>query len=238
MDVYILEVLFGILIESPTLFFFSLPPSQVFYLFCAALYYFTMNQKDTVVDHIDVADSSRSSDLGEKGVAKNAYPLNDEDYVVTFKTWIVVAIMASAYGVSMINPRILCFELTVLQVSFWIVPTIAVISTQVATRLGDPSAGIWFTSLYTATNTIAFMICGANSDLFGRRWFLIMGNVLLLVGHLMCGLAQNATTMIAGFAIIGFGAGNAQLAAFALPELLPNKWRHSKLQFLKNIMIE
>lgn len=25
--------------------------------------------------------------------------------------------------------------------------------------------------------------------------------------------------------LIGFGAGNAQLAAFALPELLPNKWR-------------
>ena len=24
----------------------------------------------------------------------------------------------------------------------------------------------------------------------------------------------------------GFGGGNAQLAAFALPELLPNKWRH------------
>jgi MFS family permease len=32
--------------------------------------------------------------------------------------------------------------------------------------------------------------------------------------------------IISGFAIIGFGAGNAQLAAFALPELLPNKWRH------------
>lgn len=32
--------------------------------------------------------------------------------------------------------------------------------------------------------------------------------------------------MIAHFAVNGFGAGNAQLAAFALPELLPNKWRH------------
>jgi len=85
---------------------------------------------------------------------------------------------------------------------------------------------VWFTSLYTMCNAIAFMICGANSDLFGRRWFLIGGNVLMLVGHLMCGLAKNATTMIAGFALIGFGAGNAQLAAFALPELLPNKWRH------------
>lgn len=35
--------------------------------------------------------------------------------------------------------------------------------------------------------------------------------------------------MITSFAFIGFGAGNAQLAAFALPELLPNKWRHSAI---------
>jgi MFS family permease len=70
------------------------------------------------------------------------------------------------------------------------------------------------------------MICGANSDLFGRRWFLILGNALLFTGYLMGGLAKNTTTMIAAHAIIGFGAGNCQLAAFALPELLPNKWRH------------
>jgi len=69
------------------------------------------------------------------------------------------------------------------------------------------------------------MICGANSDLFGRRWFLIMGNAFMFVGFMLCGRATNATMMIAGFAIIGFGAGNSQLAAFALPELLPNKWR-------------
>lgn len=31
--------------------------------------------------------------------------------------------------------------------------------------------------------------------------------------------------MLAAMSLIGFGAGNAQLAAFALPELLPNKWR-------------
>jgi len=47
-------------------------------------------------------DLSNSGDSGEeKGIAaKNAYPLNDEDYVVTFKTWIVVTILASAYGVN------------------------------------------------------------------------------------------------------------------------------------------
>jgi MFS family permease len=108
-----------------------------------------------------------------------------------------------------------------LQVSFFIVPAIGVISTAVATDLGDPSAGLWFNSVYTICVAIAFMICGANSDLFGRRWFIIMGNVLMFTGFMAAGLAKNTTAMIAGFTLIGFGAGNVQLAAFALPELLP-----------------
>ena len=120
--------------------------------------------------------SSHVSSNEEKGErSTNVYPMRDEDYVVTFKTWIVVTILASAYGVS-----------------FWIVPAIAPIGTQVATKLGNPAAAGWFTSLYTICNAIAFMICGANSDLFGRRWFLIGGNILLLLGHLLCGFAQNS----------------------------------------------
>ncbi|KXL47944.1 hypothetical protein M433DRAFT_76769 [Acidomyces richmondensis BFW] len=75
------------------------------------------------------------------------------------------------------------------------------------------------------TVTIAFMVCGANSDLFGRRWFIIGGNVLLFIGFIVGGTANTNKAAIAAFALIGFGAGNAQLAAFALPELLPNKWR-------------
>lgn len=47
----------------------------------------------------------------------------------------------------------------------------------------------------------------------------------MFTGFIMGGAAQNNSTMIASMAFIGFGAGNAQLAAFALPELLPNKWR-------------
>lgn len=70
------------------------------------------------------------------------------------------------------------------------------------------------------------MICGANSDLFGRRYFIIAGNVIIFIGFLVAGLANNTKQFIAGMSLIGFGGGNCQLAAFALPELLPNKWRH------------
>ena len=133
-------------------------------------------QEKTDIRQAERDAASHESSNEEKAVqAENVYPMRDEDYVVTFKTWIVVTILASAYGFS-----------------FWIVPAIAPIGTQVATQLGNPNAAGWFTSLYTICNAIAFMICGANSDLFGRRWFLIMGNVLLLLGHLLCGLAHNS----------------------------------------------
>ncbi|KAF2640004.1 MFS general substrate transporter [Massarina eburnea CBS 473.64] len=96
-----------------------------------------------------------------------------------------------------------------------------------AVELGSLAAeGTWFTSVYSLAGTIAFMVCGANSDLFGRRAFILFGNVLMLVGSIMGGTSHSVSQTIAAHAILGFGGGNCQIAAFALPELLPNKWRH------------
>ncbi|KAI1864224.1 hypothetical protein JX265_008595 [Neoarthrinium moseri] len=153
---------------------------------------------------------TENSSEPEKGLKKQDYlTQTDEQYDVTFKTWIVVCILSLSYGIS-----------------FWIIPALSACQTQVATRLGNVTDQAFFLPIYTLTITIAFMVCGANSDLFGRRWFIVGGNVLLFIGFLIGGSAKNTTQMIAAMAIIGFGAGNAQLAAFAVPELLPNKWRH------------
>lgn len=70
------------------------------------------------------------------------------------------------------------------------------------------------------------MLCGANSDLFGRRAFILLGNVLILIGSILGATSHSISQTIAAHAILGFGGGNCQIAAFALPELLPNKWRH------------
>ncbi len=67
---------------------------------------------------------------------------------------------------------------------------------------------------------------GANTDLLGRRWFLVGGNIICVVGHIVVGTAKSANAVIAGMAIAGFGGANCQMAAFSLSELLPNKWRH------------
>ena len=70
------------------------------------------------------------------------------------------------------------------------------------------------------------MTCGANSDLFGRRSFILLGNFLVFVGAIVGATSHHISQSIVAHVLIGFGAGNCQLATFAIPELLPNKWRH------------
>lgn len=48
----------------------------------------------------------------------------------------------------------------------------------------------------------------------------------MFIGFIVGGTAKSNKAMLAACGFIGFGGGNSQLAAFALPELLPNKWRH------------
>lgn len=50
--------------------------------------------------------------------------------------------------------------------------------------------------------------------------------MLLFVGSIIVATGKTTTAIIAGQTLIGMSAGTCQLAAFALPELLPNKWRH------------
>ncbi|KAL4896041.1 MFS general substrate transporter [Aspergillus ambiguus] len=170
----------------------------------------TAEKDSSRLDAIEKSESERSLEKNDTVSQEATYiPQSDEEYHVTFKTWIVVWILAWSYGIS-----------------FWIVPTFSGTMAVIATELGDVNMQAWYVPVYTMCVTMAFMVCGANSDLFGRRWFIIGGNVLEFIGFITAGTATNNTSLIVGCAFIGFGGGNAQLAAFAVPELLPSKWRH------------
>ncbi|EXJ65476.1 hypothetical protein A1O7_01817 [Cladophialophora yegresii CBS 114405] len=106
------------------------------------------------------------------------------------------------------------------------VPIIAAIGGQLAAEFGDPVSSNWYVASWTTGISVSFMMWGANTDVLGRRWFLIAGQVICVAAHLIIARSTNAEMMIAGMAVNGFGAALCQMAAFALPELLPNKWRH------------
>jgi MFS family permease len=115
--------------------------------------------------------------------------------------------------------------------SFWPIPVFAAIQSQVAAEFGTPNRYIWFIPAWSLGITVSFLVLGANTDLFGRRWFLVGGNIICFIGHLVVATSKSADSVIAGMAVAGFGGANCQMAAFALSELLPNKWRHLGVVF-------
>lgn len=56
-----------------------------------------------------------------------------------------------------------------------------------------------------------FYCSGPNSDLLGRRWFLVLGNLVCFIGHVIVASAKNTNQIIAGLAVSGFGAANCQV---------------------------
>ena len=62
-------------------------------------------------------------------------------------------------------------------------------------------------------------------DIFGRRWFFVVGSALALLGSIVCAVAPNIPAMIAGETLIGLGS-SAQLSfVFAVGELVPMRYR-------------
>jgi MFS family permease len=152
------------------------------------------------VEKIDVVPSPPSTVLQNN---------DGESVTITWKTWFVIFILSSTFGLS-----------------FWPVPTTAALQSKLSIQFGDPTSSAWYVPAYTTANAIGFLIAGANSDLFGRRLFLLFGNACCCVGFIVTATANGASQFTAGLAITGFGGGFCQMAMCSIPELLPNKFRH------------
>jgi EmrB/QacA subfamily drug resistance transporter len=66
---------------------------------------------------------------------------------------------------------------------------------------------IWAVTAYTLASSTLIPLVGKLSDQFGRKWFLIVGAVIFLVGSAASGASQTMTQLIAFRAVQGLGAG-------------------------------
>ncbi len=65
----------------------------------------------------------------------------------------------------------------------------------------------WVVTAYILATAIMIPIVGKLSDQFGRKWFLLSGTALFLLGSVLSGAAQSMDQLIAFRAIQGLGAG-------------------------------
>src|SRR5215472_5179250 len=81
---------------------------------------------------------------------------------------------------------------------------------------------IWAVTAYTLASSTLIPIVGKLSDQFGRKWFLIAGTAIFLIGSALCGLSQTMEQLIAFRALQGLGAGmGIALAMTATGDLFP-----------------
>lgn len=66
---------------------------------------------------------------------------------------------------------------------------------------------------------------GRLGDIFGRRYFLIGGQLLGLIGAIVCATANNVPTVIGGSALCGLAASVQLTFTFVVAELVPNRMR-------------
>lgn len=115
----------------------------------------------------------------------------------------------------------------------------------IGTALGDMDNVIWIAGGWSVASAVSFSVAGSWSDIFGRRYVTISGQLVTMVGavsklptflggltmtihtaeKIVGATAQKTTTVAAASTIIGFGAGIAFVSYAGISELLPNKYR-------------
>ncbi len=80
----------------------------------------------------------------------------------------------------------------------------------------------WVVTAYILATTTMIPIVGKLSDLFGRKWFLLSGTFLFLLGSLLAGASQSMDQLIAFRALQGLGAGiGMALIGTVIADLFP-----------------
>jgi EmrB/QacA subfamily drug resistance transporter len=74
----------------------------------------------------------------------------------------------------------------------------------------------WVVTSYLLTSTTMIPIMGKLSDQFGRKWFLITGVVIFLIGSALSGASQTMNQLIIFRGVQGIGAGTLLALVFTL----------------------
>lgn len=74
----------------------------------------------------------------------------------------------------------------------------------------------WAITAYILASTTMIPVVGKLSDQFGRKWFLLVGTAIFLVGSALSGAAQTMNQFIAFRALQGLGAGVGIALAFVV----------------------
>ncbi|KAF2429035.1 MFS general substrate transporter [Tothia fuscella] len=91
---------------------------------------------------------------------------------------------------------------------------------------------IWIALVYNAVLTVFLAPVGRLSDIFGRRYFFIIGGVIGVVGSVICATARNIPVLIGVMVLLGISSATQLSWHFVIGELVPMKHRYFAHAFM------
>lgn len=89
----------------------------------------------------------------------------------------------------------------------------------------------WVTTSYLLAETVMIPIVGKLGDLYGRKWLTISGVAVFLLGSLLCGVAQDMTSLVVFRGVQGLGGGMLFATVLAsVADLFPDGRQRAKYQ--------
>jgi len=80
--------------------------------------------------------------------------------------------------------------------------------------LGGLDRYTWVTTAYLISSTVMMPIVGRLTDMYGRKWFYVVGLLVFLLGSILSGISGNLTQLILFRAFQGIGGGIMMASAF------------------------
>jgi EmrB/QacA subfamily drug resistance transporter len=107
---------------------------------------------------------------------------------------------------------------------------------RIITDLGGFSQYTWVFTAYIITETIAVPLTGKLSDMYGRKWFFIVGMAIFTLGSFLCGISQSMTELIfyRAFQGIGFGMMSA-LGFIIIADIFPPEERGKYMGIMSGV---
>lgn len=91
---------------------------------------------------------------------------------------------------------------------------IGVAMPRIIAKLGGMDYYTWAITMYLLTSTVATVLVGKLSDIYGRKPFILTGIALFMLGAFLCGFSADIFQLIAFRGIQGMGAGIIMSTAF------------------------
>ncbi|KAK0392755.1 hypothetical protein NLU13_2250 [Sarocladium strictum] len=98
--------------------------------------------------------------------------------------------------------------------------------------IGPDPRYTWVALVYNAALAIFITPFGRLSDIFGRRYFFIVGGIIGVVGSIVCATAQSIPVLIGGNVLLGICTATQMSFHFVMGELVPIKYRYMGIAFL------